>query len=243
MRIMVVRNEKEKVMEIKGLQKLTLLDFPGHTACTVFTAGCNFRCGFCHNAPLVTNICDDHIKEEEFFAFLNTRKGILDGVAITGGEPLLQKDIIPFMEKIKALGFMIKLDHNGTMPEKLEEIIKRGLVDYVAVDIKNSPEKYAVTAGLFAFDITPVKKTVDLLINGSVDYEFRTTVTRELFDEADFEAIGKFIKGAKRYFIQSFKDSGDLIEKDYFSACEKQSLEKFASIAGKYVSNVSLRGV
>ncbi|MBO7368935.1 MAG: anaerobic ribonucleoside-triphosphate reductase activating protein [Clostridia bacterium] len=230
-------------MVIKGLQKLTLLDYPGHTACTVFFAGCNFRCGFCHNAPLVTEIGGGSITEEEFFAFLKTRVGVLDGVAITGGEPLLQKGIIPFMRKIKELGFKIKLDHNGTLPEVLKEIIDNGLVDYIAVDIKNSPEKYAVTAGLTEFDITPLKKTIDLLIGGKVDYEFRTTVTAELFEEKDFEEIGKLIKGAERYFLQNFTDSGNLIEKGFFSACEKSVLENYASIARKYVKCVSLRGI
>ncbi|MBO7525923.1 MAG: anaerobic ribonucleoside-triphosphate reductase activating protein, partial [Clostridia bacterium] len=158
------------IMIIKGFQKLTLLDFPGRTACTVFTAGCNFRCGFCHNALLVTETDDTFVPENEFFDFLKTRVGILDGVAITGGEPLLQKGIKEFMRKIRALGFMIKLDHNGTKPELLKEIIDEGLVDYVAVDIKNSPEKYAMTVGLNELDITPIKKTVDILVNGSVDY-------------------------------------------------------------------------
>ena len=229
-------------MIIKGLQKLTLLDFPGHTACTVFTAGCNFRCGFCHNALLVTEVSDDDIKEEEFFSFLKTRKGILDGVAITGGEPLLQKGIVEFMRRIKAEGFLIKLDHNGTMPDLLARLIDEKLVDYVAVDIKNSPEKYAVTAGLATFDITPVKKTVDLLLNGTVDYEFRTTVTKELFDERDFVEIGKFINGAKRYYIQQFKDSGNLIEKDFFSAYEKEDLEKFLRIVAPFVKSAGIRG-
>ena len=230
-------------MVIKGLQKLTLLDFPGHTACTVFTAGCNFRCGFCHNALLVTDIDDGVIAEDEFFEFLRSRKGILDGVAITGGEPLLQKGIVEFMRKIKAEGFEIKLDHNGTMPELLKTIIDEGLVDYVAVDIKNSPEKYAVTAGLPDFDIAPIKRTVDLLINGSVDYEFRTTVTKELFEREDFEKIGKFIKGAKRYFIQQFKDSGNLIEKDFFSPCDKETLVLYAKAVEPFVEKVEIRGV
>ena len=230
-------------MTIKGLQKLTLLDYPGHTACTVFTAGCNFRCGFCHNALLVTETDDGVIPEDVFFAFLKTRVGMLDGVAITGGEPLLQKDLIPFMQRIKEMGFKTKLDHNGTMPDKLKEIIDNGLVDYIAVDIKNSPEKYAVTAGLPAFDITPVKKTIALLVGGKIDYEFRTTVTAELFEEEDFEKIGKMIEGAEKYFLQSFSDSGNLIEKGFFSACEKSVLQKYASIAEKYVKSVSLRGV
>lgn len=229
-------------MIIKGFQKLTLLDFPGRTACTVFTAGCNFRCGFCHNALLVTETDDTFVPENEFFDFLKTRVGILDGVAITGGEPLLQKGIKEFMRKIRALGFMIKLDHNGTKPELLKEIIDEGLVDYVAVDIKNSPEKYAMTVGLNELDITPIKKTVDILVNGSVDYEFRTTVNDELFTIEDFKKIGEFIKGAKRFFIQQFKDSGNLIEKDFFSPCPKETLELFKSTVAPYVESVEIRG-
>ena len=229
-------------MKIKGFQKLTLLDFPGRTACTVFTAGCNFRCGFCHNALLVTETDDTFVPENEFFDFLKTRVGILDGVAITGGEPLLQKGIKEFMRKIRALGFMIKLDHNGTKPELLKEIIDEGLVDYVAVDIKNSPEKYAMTVGLNELDITPIKKTVDILVNGSVDYEFRTTVNDELFTVEDFKKIGEFIKGAKRFFIQQFKDSGNLIEKDFFSPCPKETLELFKSTVAPYVESVEIRG-
>lgn len=229
-------------MIIKGFQKLTLLDFPGRTACTVFTAGCNFRCGFCHNALLVTETDDTFVPENEFFDFLKTRVGILDGVAITGGEPLLQKGIKEFMRKIRALGFMIKLDHNGTNPELLKEIIDEGLVDYVAVDIKNSPEKYAMTVGLNELDITPIKKTVDILVNGSVDYEFRTTVNDELFTIEDFKKIGEFIKGAKRFFIQQFKDSGNLIEKDFFSPCPKETLELFKSTVAPYVESVEIRG-
>ena len=230
------------IMKIKGFQKLTLLDFPGRTACTVFTAGCNFRCGFCHNALLVTETDDTFVPENEFFDFLKTRVGILDGVAITGGEPLLQKGIKEFMRKIRALGFMIKLDHNGTKPELLKEIIDEGLVDYVAVDIKNSPEKYAMTVGLNELDITPIKKTVDILVNGSVDYEFRTTVNDELFTIEDFKKIGEFIKGAKRFFIQQFKDSGNLIEKDFFSPCPKETLELFKSTVAPYVESVEIRG-
>ena len=229
-------------MIIKGYQKLTLLDFPAHTACTVFTAGCNFRCGFCHNALLVTETDGGFVPEKEFFDFLSTRKGILDGVAITGGEPLLQKGIKEFIKKIRDMGFMIKLDHNGTMPDLLKELIDEGLLDYVAVDVKNSPEKYALTVGLDKFDITPVKKTVDLLINGTVDYEFRTTVTDELFEEKDFLKIGEFIKGAKRYFIQQFKDSGNLIEKDFFSLCSKETLISFKKAIEPFVKSVEIRG-
>ncbi len=229
-------------MLIKGLQKLTLLDYPERVACTVFTAGCNMRCGFCHNAPLVTKIDDSFIKEEEFFKFLENRVGVLDGVCVTGGEPLLQKDIESFLAKIKALGFLVKLDTNGTSPEILIDLVQKNLIDYVAIDIKNSPEKYALTCGLKSIDIAQIKKSVDFLINSNIDYEFRTTVTKELFTESDFEKIGQFICGAKKYFIQQFIDSGDLVCGS-FSACDRKMLEKFKEIVSPFVQRVEIRGV
>ena len=230
-------------MLIKGLQKLTLLDFPGHIACTVFTGGCNLRCPFCHNALLVTELDDEFIKEEDFFDFLKDRKGRLDGVAVTGGEPLLQKDAEQFIAKIKQLGFAVKLDTNGTFPDKLKQIIDKKLVDYIAVDIKNSPQKYAVTVGLSHLDVDKIKQSVDMIMASGIDYEFRTTVPKELFEENDFEEIGKFIKGAKRYFLQEFKDSGNLIEEGFFTPESKEQMEKYASIARKYVDRAEVRGI
>lgn len=230
-------------MIIKGLQKLTLLDFPGKTACTVFTGGCNFRCPFCHNAALVTELDKEFIPENEFFDFLSSRKDKLDGVAITGGEPLLNKDIGEFIAKIKALGFAVKLDTNGSFPERLEELLSKNLLDYVAIDIKNSPEKYALTVGIASVDVESVQKSVRLLIDGSIDYEFRTTVPSELFEEKDFEAIASFISGAKRYYIQQFKDSGNLIEEGLFTAEKKETLERYAEIVKKTVEHVEIRGV
>lgn len=230
-------------MLIKGLQKLTLLDFPGHIACTVFTGGCNLRCPFCHNALLVTEIDDERIKEDDFFAFLRDRKGRLDGVAVTGGEPLLQQDAEDFIAKIKQLGFSVKLDTNGTFPDKLKKIIDKKLVDYIAIDIKNSPQKYALTAGLCKIDTDKIKQSVDMVMASGIDYEFRTTVPKELFEESDFEEIGKFIKGAKRYFLQEFKDSGNLIEEGLFTPESKEKMEKYAEIARKYVEKAEVRGI
>ncbi len=229
-------------MQIKGLQKLTLLDYPEKVACTVFTAGCNMRCGFCHNATLVTKIDQNFISEEDFFKFLKGRVGILDGVCVTGGEPLLQKDIENFLAKIKALGFLVKLDTNGTFPDLLKDLVEKNLVDYVAIDIKNSPDKYALTCGVKDVDIAQIKQSVDFLINGKIDYEFRTTVTNELFDESDFEKIGLFIKGAKKYFIQQFIDSGDLVGGS-FSAPQPKMLDKFKEIVSPFVKRVEIRGV
>ncbi len=200
-------------MVIQGLQKLTLLDFPGHTACTVFTAGCNFRCPFCHNASLVTHTdAAPACTEEAFFSFLSKRQGLLDGVAVTGGEPLLQKDIIPFLKKIRALGFSVKLDTNGSRPEVLKEIVAAGLVDYVAMDVKNTKEKYPLTAGVDEKLLDAVEESIAFLLEGHVDYEFRTTLVKNFPTEEDVAAMAKRLQGAKRWFLQSFKDSGDLID-------------------------------
>jgi len=229
-------------MRIKAYQKLTLLDFPGKVACTVFTAGCNLRCPFCHNALLVTEIDDDFVSEEEFFAFLESRKGRLDGVAITGGEPLINKDIGAFIAKIKAMGFLVKLDSNGTFPDKLNEILSSGNVDYVAMDIKNSPEKYAKTVATPNLDLDAIRRSVKIIMDSGVDYEFRTTVTHEDFDASDFEAIGEMIRGAKRYFLQAFKDSGNLIQAGN-TAESKDKMEDYLSICKKYVEYCAIRGI
>lgn len=229
-------------MLIKGLQKLTLLDYPGKTACTVFTAGCNFRCPFCHNASLVTDIDDDRISEEEFFSFLSKRQGILDGVAITGGEPTLQPDLKDFLKKIKDMGYSVKLDTNGYRPQVLKDVVNNGLVDYVAMDIKNSKEKYALTCGLDSMDMAKIEESIEFLMNGKVDYEFRTTVVKELHNEDDIQDIVSWIKGAKRYYLQGFTDSGDLIGTGY-SGYDKNTLEKLLNIAKNHFETVELRGI
>ena len=229
-------------MIIKGLQKTTLLDFPGKVACTVFTAGCNFRCPFCHNATLVISPdMSELIAEDEFFAFLKKRVGILDGVCITGGEPLLQRDVEEFIKKIRELGLAVKLDTNGAYPERLKAIINQGLVDYVAMDIKNSKEKYALTAGADV-NIDKISKSVDILMTSGVEYEFRTTVVRELHSHDDINSIGKWIAGAQRYFLQSFIDSGELIG-DGYSAHTPQDMGALLDIAKQYVPSAALRGI
>lgn len=229
-------------MIIKGLQKTTLLDFPGHVACTVFTGGCNFRCPFCHNASLAVRPSEvPEFSEEEFFKFLSKRKGILDGVCITGGEPLINKDIIPFIERIKALGFMVKLDTNGSYPQALSEILDRQLVDYVAMDVKNSREKYPITAGIDK-DCSSVYESIKMIMNSSVDYEFRTTVVKELHDVEDIEQIAKTVAGAERFYLQSFKDSGDLIGEGYTAHCAEM-LEEMKDIALRYVKVCEIRGI
>lgn len=198
-------------MKINGFQKLTLLDFPGKVACIVFTPGCNFRCPFCHNASLVTHIDGERIEEEEILSYLEKRQGLLDGVVVTGGEPTLQGDLADFLGKVKALGYAVKLDTNGTSPEKLKILVEKGLVDYVAMDIKNTAAKYPVTAGCGSAVLGKVEESIDFLLADTVDYEFRTTVTAELHTPQDIGDIAKRIKGAKRYFLQNFIDSGDIV--------------------------------
>ena len=197
-------------MKLGGLQKMTLLDFPGRVACTVFTLGCNFRCPFCHNSSLVLSPALPELSQDDFFAFLRKRQGLLDGVAITGGEPLLHPDMPELLEKIRALGYAVKLDTNGAFPARLEQILKAGLADYVAMDIKNSKEKYERTAGVGGI-LPAVEESAALLMGGSTPFEFRTTLVDELHEPEDFAAIGRWIAGTERYFIQGFVDSGDIL--------------------------------
>jgi len=227
-------------MKINGLLKLTLLDFPGHTACTVFTGGCNFRCPFCHNATLVRGEGED-ITEEEFFKFLSKRQGLLDGVCITGGEPLLQRDIADFMRRIKDMGFAVKLDTNGAFPEKLRELLESGLVDYVAMDIKSSPEGYSRAAGI-SVNTDKIRESVEYLISGSVPFEFRTTVAKGAVLPSDMEGIGKLIQGAEKYFLQGFVDSGDILGEGC-SAYTKEEMEEMLAAVRKYVPTAELRGM
>lgn len=220
---------------------MTMLDFPGKIACTVFTYGCNLRCPFCHNASLVINDAE-LFSADEIFSYINKRKGMLDGVCITGGEPLLQPDVFDLMAKIKETGLLLKLDTNGAYPDKLKEAIERGLVDYVAMDIKNSKEKYALTTGVKNLDISPYEKSVELLLQGRVDYEFRTTVVREYHTLEDMKKIGEWIKGAKRYFLQSFADSGELIGEGC-SSHEKTTLKAFKNALLPYIPTTEIRGI
>ena len=229
-------------MLIKGFQKLTLLDFPGRTACTVFTGGCNYRCPFCHNAVLVTENDGEYYTEEEIFEHLEKRRGIIDGVAVTGGEPLLQKDIESFLYEIKDRGFAVKLDTNGSFPEKLEGILQLGIADYVAMDIKNRPEKYAETVGLEKFDIAPVRRSIDLLMNSGVEYEFRTTVVSDFHTADDIEALAQWIQGAKRYFLQNFVDSGNLIDGSC-TGVSPSTMREMLDRARKFIPGAELRGI
>lgn len=226
-------------MLIGGLQKLTLIDYPGKVACTLFTYGCNFRCPFCHNAVLV-NEKPVLIPEEEFFAFLKKRQGLLDGVGITGGEPLLHKDMPEFLQKIKDIGYAIKLDTNGSFPERLREVVKKNLVDMVAMDIKNEKARYAETAGCDV-DMGKIEESVAFLMENRVDYEFRTTIVKEFHDEKAIRGIGEWIRGAEKYFLQNFVDSGHLLGKA--EGVDEQQMRRFTEIAKEYVPNAFVRGI
>lgn len=229
-------------MRIDGLQTLTLLDYPGKVACTVFTSGCNMRCPFCHNASLVCGEVPPFMEKEEFFAFLKKRTGVLDGVCVTGGEPLLQEGLIPFLLEVKEKGFTTKLDTNGLLHDRLRAVVEAGAVDYVAMDIKNCKARYAETAGVPGLDLAPIEKSVQFLMDGKVDYEFRTTVVKELHNKADFGEIGRWLKGAKRYFLQSFKDSGDILSPG-LSPMEKADLLEIRDRLRADIPVVELRGV
>ncbi len=226
-------------MLISGIQKLTLLDFPGKTACTIFCYGCNFLCPFCHNALLVTEKADAFIDEEEIFSFLKKRQGILDGVCVTGGEPTLQKDLKAFLKRIKDMGFAVKLDTNGYKPQILKEIIDEGLCDYVAMDVKNTPEKYALTVGK-EIDTEKILKSISILKEGKIPCEFRTTVVKEFHTEDDIKEIARFLKGDVPFFLQQFKDSGNLIE-DGLTAYTKEEMHSLTEKAREILPHTGLR--
>ena len=230
-------------MVIHGLQKLTLLDYPGHTACTVFTAYCPWRCPFCHNASLVLRPESQPVlPEEEFFAFLRKRKGLLDGVAVTGGEPTVQKDLPEFLLRVKDMGFAVKLDTNGTNPAMLRVILEKGLADYVAMDIKAGRDNYSAVTGTLRPGLPAVEESAALLMSGGVDHEFRTTVVKELHSDADFLDIARWLRGEKKYFLQAFKDSGDLISGEC-SPCTREEMEHFLTLAAAGIPGAEIRGM
>ena len=229
-------------MDIQGLQTLTLLDYPGKVACTVFLGGCNLRCPYCHNGELVTAAAPAAMDSEGLLTFLKKRQGLLDGVCVTGGEPLLRPDLESRLARIKALGYPVKLDTNGSLPDRLERLISAGLIDYVAMDIKNSPARYAETVGVPALDLTPFRESVAFLLSGAVDYEFRTTVVREFHDTASMEAIGQWIAGAKRYFLQAFVDRDTVIQSGLHPRTEAE-MNKFRDLLRPLVPAVELRGL
>ena len=230
-------------MHILGIQKMTLLDYPGKVACTVFLGGCNFRCPFCHNPDLVfASASDQGITEQEFFEFLSQRKGFLDGVCITGGEPMLEKDLDLFMKRIREMGFLVKLDTNGSFPDRLKHLVDNRLVDYVAMDIKNSREHYGKTLGIPLYDTTKIEQSVALLMEGSVPYEFRTTLVQEFHTSDDIKSMGRWLQGCQAYFLQNFVDSGNLLGKESMTAFSKDEMESFKNQLKSYIEAISIRG-
>lgn len=229
-------------MLIHGLQKMTLLDYPGYVACTVFLNGCDFRCPYCHNFELVDGTAKPLMDDEEFFAFLGKRKGLLDGVCISGGEPLLHKGIDVFIRKIREMGFKVKLDTNGYHPDMLKTLIDEGLLDYIAMDIKNSFAKYPITTGTPDIDTSIIKNSISIIMNSGVDYEFRTTVVGGLHSDNDFEQMGEALQGAKSYFLQQFTMRDTVPDSTLYSP-SADDLGNYLKIARKHVDSVQLRGV
>ena len=225
------------------MQKLTLLDYPGKVACTVFLSGCNLRCPYCHNPGLVLTERnnDPEISESDVRAFLEKRKGKLDGVCVTGGEPTLQPDLPEFLKKLRDLGYATKLDTNGTNPGMLESLLLNGVLDYVAMDIKNSPFRYAETCG--GVDVlSKVQESAELLLDGPAEYEFRTTVCKPLHTEKEMKEIGRWLYGAKRYYIQAFVDSGNLVSGGV-QAHTREELARLRQAVLPYIPNTQLRGI
>ncbi len=232
-------------MILGGLQKLTLIDYPGHIAATVFTVGCNFRCPFCHNPELVISNFQfpiSNILERDFFNFLETRQGKLEGVCITGGEPTIQPDIQEFVQKIKELGYKVKLDTNGTRPDVLRLLYAQNLLDFVAMDIKNSPDKYNAATNSKA-DTERIRLSVDLIRSSGIDYEFRTTAVPGLHEESDFAGIGKWLEGSKKYVLQAFEDKGKILDPNLVKKTKGKGLdlEKIAGKIEKYFGKIEVR--
>lgn len=231
-------------IKICGLQKTTLLDFPGHVAATIFLGGCNFRCPFCHNADLLGMDAPAAYTSEEILSFLNMRKGILEGVCITGGEPTLQADALEdFIRCIRTLGLAIKLDTNGTRPDIIKHLANAGLLDAIAMDIKASPERYPIVCGVEHPDISAIKESVTWLKTGTLPYEFRTTAVKGLHTRTDFESIGSWISGCSHYYLQNYTHSERVLKPEGFSSFSKEELLLFADLVRPYVEHVALRGI
>ena len=232
----------ESAVLLCGLQKMSMVDYPGKLAATVFTGGCNLRCPFCHNAGLVTHL--EHtprLDRAEVLAFLRSRKGLLDAVVLSGGEPLLQPGAAEFLAEVREMGYLVKLDTNGCYPQTLKEILDRGLVDYVAMDIKNCPEKYAETVGVPGFDLGPVEESFRVLKDSGVEFELRTTVSREFHTPVDIASIGQWLGSVKQYYLQNFEDSGDVIGEGLHGFSE-EAMEELARMARTWAEKVGIRG-
>lgn len=230
-------------MKIHGFQSLTLLDYPGKVACTVFLGGCNFRCPFCQNTGLVLSPEREAVVPmEEVLGVLRKRRGMLDGVCITGGEPTLTSDLPEFIGRVREMGYLVKLDTNGYRPDVLEKLLENGMLDYVAMDIKSSRERYAKVAGLPGLDLNRIQRSVELLMGGKVDYEFRTTVAQGLHTREDIEAVGKWLQGCRRYFLQNYQES-DQVMMPVFAGFSREQLENFRRLLLEYIPEVGIRGI
>lgn len=230
-------------MKICGFNKTTLLDYPGRVACTIFSGGCNFRCPFCQNGGLVVRPEEQpEYSREEILSFLKKRQGILDGVCVSGGEPTLSPSLGSLLQDIKNLGYSIKLDTNGSRPDTLKSLAEDGLIDMVAMDIKTSPERYSILTGIPHPDLNAIYESVDFLMSGNLDYEFRTTVVKELHKESDFREIGMWLKGAKAYYLQAYRDSEEVLQPG-FSSYSREELLHFRSILLESISLVEIRGI
>lgn len=252
-------------MQIYGFNKTTLLDYPEHIAATVFTGGCNFRCPFCHNSGLVLAVEKQQlVSETEVFEHLQKRSGILDGLCITGGEPTLQSDLLQFIDRVKELGYLVKLDTNGYRPDVLEQLLGLGMLDYVAMDIKASKEKYAFAAGVQELDLARIEQSVYLLKNSGIPYEFRTTVVKGIHEIKEFEEIGSWLSGCRAYYLQAYRESENVLAmqevtgwdeamqeaagqirlaKNGFGSFTIEEMQQMAELARKYITKVELRGM
>ena len=236
-------NTRYNIMQIHGLNKTTLLDYPQHLAATIFTGGCNFRCPFCHNSELVLCPVEQPlVEEEEIFRFLEKRRGIVQGVCITGGEPTLSGDLEPFIDRIREMGYPVKLDTNGYRPDVLWKLLSAGKLDYVAMDIKSSRKGYAEAAGLSGIDLSRIEESAAMLRSSSIPYEFRTTVVKGIHRAQDFEEIGRWLSGSRVYYLQSYVENENVMMPG-FDSFSKEEMENFAAIARKYIDKVFLRGV
>ena len=227
-------------MHFYGIDKMSLVDFDNKIACTLFTCGCNFRCPFCHNKDLVLTTPPFAIAYDEIWEYLSKREGILDAVVISGGEPTLHKDLPDFIRKVRTLGYLIKLDTNGTNPTMVKYLVENHLVDYIAMDIKNSKEMYPATTGVENLNLANIEETIKFLIGSGVDFEFRTTLVNEFHSEKSIEDMCKWIKGCKKLRLQKFVDSEGCIKRGLHEITKENAL-KFKDICKKYIEDVELR--
>ena len=235
-------------MVFGGIQKFTLIDYPDKTACTIFIKGCNFRCPYCQNASLIKTAENSRlINEDEILDFLKTRTGLLDGVCISGGEPLsydnreIQEEPDAFIKKVKDMGFLVKLDTNGSYPDRLKRLINSGNIDYAAMDVKNSPAKYALTVGIADYNVSQINESIKILRNSSVPHEFRTTVVRDFHDYEDLLEIAEWISGAEKYFLQRFVDSATVLHRGLREYSDTE-LQQFVQNLKAILPGIQLRG-